>query len=628
MTVNRAKLVGIALVIFAATIWLYWPSVHGQFLKVDDVEYLQQSMRWNGLTWNAVKWAFTSTDPYYHPLPRLSHVLDYQISGRNAAGHHTTSVFLHALNAALVFGFLWTLLAAASLTPGERLTVALSVAVVFAIHPLQTESVAWMSGRTQLLCTMFCIGSLWAYVAGRRRWVVWGLFVLAVLSKPMAVSLPFVMLAIDYFPLRRHERLGWRRLVWEKAVMIAIAGVVGVATMITEPWEHGSSASLVVPLSVRVSRVFESLTFYPLKLVRPSHLSPNYVPDASLGQWVALASVLTVLIVTAVVVMERRRRPMLAAAWGAYVMLVLPVSGLMPVGSQVVAQRYAYVAMLPLLLVAGAAVVWLWRRSMVAARLALAGLLVCELCAFTTGTRRLIPDWHNDETMRRATVAEFPASEQANRELATELLDDGRANEALAYAQRGIEIAPQDCEAHVILGRVLFQLGRLQEAIGQDEQALQINPDYSEAHNNLGITLEQTGKIEEAIAHYEQALRFNPDYAEAHNNLGIDLAQTGKIEEAIAHYEQALRIKPGFAEAHNNLGVALAQTGKVEEAIAHFEQALRFNPDYTEAHCNLGKTLLRVNRVQEAIGEYEQALRIKPDFTDAQNALARLQARQ
>ncbi len=201
---------------------------------MDDVEYLRQSERWNGLTWNAVKWAFTTTDPYYHPLPRLSHVLDYQIWGRNAAGHHATSVFLHALNAAFVFGFLWTLLGAASLSTGERLTVALWVAAVFAIHPLQMESVAWISGRTQLLCTMFCIGSLWAYAAGGRQWVVWGLFVLAVLSKPMAVSLPFVMLAMDYFPLRRHEQLGWGRLVWEKAVMIALAGAVGVATMITK----------------------------------------------------------------------------------------------------------------------------------------------------------------------------------------------------------------------------------------------------------------------------------------------------------------------------------------------------------------------------------------------------------
>jgi hypothetical protein len=166
MDIGRTKLLGLALVIFAGALWLYWPSTHGGFSRVDDVEYLQKSIRLNGLTWNAVKWAFTSTDMYYHPLPRLTYALDYQLWGRNAAGRHATSVFLHAFNATLVFGFLWTLLGATSLASGERLMVALWVAVVFAIHPLQTESVAWMSVRTQLLCTMFGIGSLWAYTAG------------------------------------------------------------------------------------------------------------------------------------------------------------------------------------------------------------------------------------------------------------------------------------------------------------------------------------------------------------------------------------------------------------------------------------------------------------------------------
>ncbi len=159
MTVSRTKLVGIALVIFAVTVWLFWPSVHNGFLtRMDDDEYLRQAVRLNGLTWNAVRWAFTTTQPYYHPLPRLSHVLDYQIWGKNAAGHHATSIVVHALNAALVFGFLWTLLGAASLTTGERLTMAVCVAVAFAIHPFQAESVAWISGRTQLLCTTFGIG--------------------------------------------------------------------------------------------------------------------------------------------------------------------------------------------------------------------------------------------------------------------------------------------------------------------------------------------------------------------------------------------------------------------------------------------------------------------------------------
>jgi hypothetical protein len=335
VNVTRTKLVGIALVIFAATVWLYWPSVHGEFLGGDDNEYLRQSERWNGVTWNAVTWAFTSTDSFYHPLPRLSHVLDYQIWGRNVVGHHVTSLVVHALNAALVFGFLWTLFGATALSMGERLTVALWVAAVFAIHPLQVESVAWISGRTQVLCTTFGIACLWAYAAGARRWGVWGLYVGALLCKPMAVSLPFVMLAMDYYPLQRYKQLGWGRLVREKAVMIVIAVAAGVATMVIRGDRVATLGA--APLSQRPLFLCQSLVFYPSKLIWPSHLAVMYpMRLLSLSQGWVLAWVLTVLMVTVVVVYERRRNPVLLATCGAYALLLLPVSGLVPTDSQVV----------------------------------------------------------------------------------------------------------------------------------------------------------------------------------------------------------------------------------------------------------------------------------------------------
>ncbi len=497
MSVSRIKLVGVALLIVAASVWLYWPSVHGEFLAGDDLEYLRQSERWNGLTWNAVKWAFTSTDSYYHPLPRLSHVLDYQIWGTNVVGHHATSVVVHALNAALVFGFLWTLLGATSLTTGERLTVALWVAVVFAIHPLQTESVAWVAGRTQLLCTMFCIGSLWAYAAGGRRWGVWGLYVAALLCKPMAVSLPFVMLAMDYYPLRRHERLGWGRLVWEKAAMMAVAGLVGAATVITKAQLSGiMSLSAKIPLSLRLFLMFESLTFYPLKLVWPTHLSPSYPISwgLSLDQLPVLASVLGVVAITAVVVVERRRRPMLGAGWGAYVALVLPVSGLMLTGAQSVELRYAYVAMLPLLLLAGGAGVWLWRHSPAVARVVLVGLLAGQVCAFAGRARSLIADWRTTETRQRAEVVALPDSEEANRLFAMMLLGEGRADEALAYAQRDVEIAPELSYSHMTLGLVLRRLGRVQEAMAEDEQAFRTEPGCRRGALQLWSSLDGVGQ--------------------------------------------------------------------------------------------------------------------------------------
>ena len=663
MNVTRKMLLGIALAIFAGTLWLYWPSTHGGYLRVDDEEYLRQAVQWKGLTWGAVKWAFTCTDSYYHPLPRLSHVLDYQLWGRNPAGHHATSVIVHAFNAALVFGFLWTLLGATFLNTSERLSLALWVTAVFAIHPLQTESVAWMSGRTQLLCVTFGISSLWAYTAGARRWFVWTLFVLALLSKPMAVSFPFVMLAIDYFPLRR-QKLGWKRLLLEKAALIGTAGVAAVATIIaSQSREHASLVpAAVVPLSVRVLRVFESLTFYLVKLVWPSHLSPNYLLDQSFSQSTVLLSVFTILVITVLVVYERQRIPMLAAGWWAYVLLLLPVSGLITTGRPVVELRYAYVAMIPLLLVAGVGLVWVWRHSRRVVRAVVVGLLASELCAFAADTRRLIPDWHDDEAMRRATVAEFPNSEQANRELAMELLDQDRATEAVIYAQRDTEVAPQDSEAHVMLALVLCKLSRPQEAMEQAKLALQINSNSAPANLGLGTALEQMGRVGEAIQHYEDALRLDPHFIDAHMSLGNALLVRGQPLDAIAHYQQVLQIKPdtpgadyaigyalyqmgrvpeaikefeaalqiwpGYAEAHNSLGSALLSTGDLQSAIAQYNEALQLKPDYAEAHANLGLALLKAGRIPEAIGQYEEALRISPGDVKAHYNLALALARE
>jgi len=587
MNVSRIKLVGMALAIFTATIWLYWPCVHGGFLAWrDDDEYLRQAVRLRGFTWDAVKWAFTETRPYYHPLPRLSHVLDYQIWGTNPAGHHATSVVVHALNAALVFGFLWTLLGRTSLATGERLAMALGVAVVFAIHPLQVESVAWMSGRTQLMCTTFGIGSVWAYVAGARRWVVWTLYVGALLCKPMAVSFPFVILALDYFPLRRYEQLGWARLLGEKVILIALGVAMGALTTFTESRAGGLMVSLTdVALSQRLFLMFQSLAFYPWKLIWPAHMSPFYPlrSGLSLDQWSVLLSVLSVVIVTALAVCEARRSPAISVGWGAYVILVLPVSGLTQLGWSTVATRYAYVAMLPLLLLAGGAVVWLWRRSTATVRVALIGLLAVELCVFGFSTRGQIPFWHDSETLWRTVCTQFPDSTAANRSLMRIFMDQGRFTEALEYAQRYVETVPEYDGAHFDLGCVLARLGRRQEAMAQYEQALRINPDYVEAHVDLGNAFLQMGKAQDAIAEYEQALRIDPDHAEAHSNLGAIFQRMGKLQDAVAEYEQALRTKPDYVEAHFNLGLALEKLGRTPEAIEHYQQALKLRPDFAAA---------------------------------------------
>ncbi len=628
MNVSRTRLVGISLAIFAVAIWLFWPSIHGGFLsRMDDAEYLQNSIRLKGITWNAVKWAFTILQPYYHPLPRLSHVLDYQIWRENAAGHHATSVALHALNAGLLFGFLWTFLGKTHLTSTERLSIASLVAVVFAIHPLQVESVAWMSGRTQLLCTTFGIGCLWAYAAGAHWCVVWGFYLMALLCKPMAVSFPFVMLAMDCFPLRRYQSFGWRQLVREKAAMFALAVFVGVVTVITELRQGNLTASSEsASLSQRMLLACQSLTFYLGKLVWPSDLSPTYPLSvgASANRASVLLSALSVVLVTGIAAYNWKRWPALTAAWGAYLALILPVSGLMQTWG--VAARYAYVAVIPLLLLLSGAMVCWWRRIGTAARFIVAGLAICELGAFVLSTRHLIPDWRNDEALERAILARFPDSAFDNRALAQTLLDQGRAREALAYAQRSVQLAPQTWEAHMILGLVLGQLGRFQDAIVQDDLAFRLNPHPALAHYDFGLALMDIGRAAEATEHFQQALQIKPNYPGAHNNLGSALYKMGRRPEAMQQWEAELRVHPDDADAHNNLGGMLAQTGNLKEAIEHFEQALRARPNYADAHYNLGRALAQTGNTPGATSQYQQALRLKPDYAEAHYSLGFLLA--
>lgn len=518
---SRHLLVSVGLAIFAFTAWLYWPGVHGQYLFGDDLGYLQQAEHWQGLTWNAVKWSFTSTESYYQPLIRLSLVLDYQIWGANPAGSHAVNIFLHAFNTVLVFGFLWTLLGAASLKTTERFLLALWTALVFAIHPLQVESVVWISARTQLLCTLFCAGSLWAYAAGSRGWLVWGLYLLALLCKPLAVSLPFVMLAMDYYPLRRHEKVGWRFLLKEKALWLAITGAMALATMLTKaPGSHNVPLA-TIPFGQRILFVFQSLMFYVWKLIWPGHISPYYPLrlGLSLTQWPILFATLSAILITALALIKRRSLPLLVSAWATYAVLILPVSGLIPTVWQSVAARYAYVAILPLLLAAGAGVVWVSRRSKPAVSLVLVCLLAGQLCLFGIGTRQLIPAWHDDVAEWNAVLVEFPDLDMAHRLLAAVLLSQGRAAEALPHAQRDAELRPQQYVAQYKLGLILASLGKFQAAIPPLQSAVRIDPTIADGHSELANALFQTGQSEAAEAEYEHALRINPDFTPAREAL-------------------------------------------------------------------------------------------------------------
>jgi tetratricopeptide (TPR) repeat protein len=527
----RVLIFSASLAVTAITLAVFWPAGNGRFLtQMDDDEYLRRAAQCGGLTMAAVKWAFTTAEPYYHPLPRLSHVAAYGVFGANPRGHHLVTVWLHAVNAGLLVCFMTALLGAAGWqADGRRLWTAAGVGLLFGIHPLQVESVAWMSGRTTLLCALFFVACLWAYLRAARssrrrawRWATTALFVGALLAKPMAVSIPLVMLALDYYPLNRYREAGWWPLLKEKASWVTMAAVATVVAIFTE-----SRARLLVGTEWigPVQRLFlacRSLVFYSWKTLWPAWLSPYY-PFGTAVSWTHkefVFSALVVVLLTWICWRHRHRHPEGLAAWCVYLALVLPSSGLAQAGSQAVASRYAYLAMVPLLSVALAGLGAVWRRIAASGRSALVVSLGLYALFLASRTRAEIPVWHDDITLWTRVLSYFPDSDVARhmlgagyREAAMKLVEQRRFDEALPPVLQAVEFSPADPLGHATLGVVYLKTKRYQQAADSLERALQLDPSLGAARYNLACADTRLGKLAEAYAVLKQLLRSQPRYA-------------------------------------------------------------------------------------------------------------------
>ena len=589
------------LALIAANLIVYASVGHHGFVNFDDGDYVSENpMVARGLTWQGVSWAFTSGyASNWHPLTWLSHMLDVQLYGLNPGPHHLTNLFFHIANTLLLFGLL------------HRMTGALGrsafVAALFAVHPLHVESVAWVAERKDVLSTLFEMLTLWAYVGYARQprlhryLVVLLLFALGLMAKPMLVTLPFVMLLLDFWPLGRFtprpnlasdsgpsrtRRATAVNLVKEKLPLLALTVASSVVTFVVQRRGGAVMGLDAIPLHIRAANALVSYVAYIGKMLWPARLAVFYPYVRSLpGWWIAGASLILVAVSVAAI-WAGLRYPYLPVGWYWYLGTLVPVIGLVQVGSQPIADRYTYVPLIGLFIVMAWGVPdllsrWpLGRRALPAA----AGVVMLG-CAITA--RAQLQNWESSTALWTHTL----------------------------------EVTTGNNLAHNNLGNALAKQGKFNDAIAQYSEALRIKPDYAFAQNNLGRVLANQGRVSGAIEHYSEALRIDPDYADAHNNLGIVLADQGKLGEAIAHYLSALRTKPDFADAHNNLGIALAKSGKADEAIHEFLEAVRIKPDYPEARTNLGVVLESEGRISEAISQYSEALRIKPDYQPARRSL-------
>ena len=641
----------ICLALLVATFAVYAPERHFDFVNFDDPEYVSENPHVGaGLTPGSVAWAFTSTESAnWFPVTRLSHLVDAQLFGMRGGPHHLPSVLFHGLAALCLFAFLRR-------ATGARWPSAF-VAMLFAVHPLHVESVAWVAERKDVLCALFWFLALWAYVRYAARPTVGRYllillpFCLGLMSKPIIVTLPFLLLLLDVWPLCRRPAL------WEKVPLFALAAAGAAAAYLAQRGSGAVEALAAFPLGLRVENALISYAVYAVAMFWPARLAVFYPYPTQIPIWQAGLAALALAGVSILALRFRRSRPYLAAGWLWYTITLAPVIGLVQAGAQARADRYMYVPMVGLsIMVAWAGADWLRRAPRF--RPAAAAVAVAACLAAAAMASAQVQYWRDSQALFEHAIAVTDGNYLAHHNLGVALARmPGRLPDAIAQYRAALAIRPDSARAHTDLGNALSKLpGRQGEAIAEYRIALRISPDSAIPHNNLGNTLAGVpGRLPEAIAEYRAALAIDPDYAAAHNNLGFALARIpSRLQEAIREYREALRLDPGYGEAHANLAAALADTpdglpeavteyqaalrtgpglaelhqrlalalskldGQAPDAIAHFEEALRIKPDYPEAHNNLGVVLTAFpNRIQEAIGHFEAALRIDPNYVDA-----------
>ncbi|MEN6407027.1 MAG: tetratricopeptide repeat protein [Thermoguttaceae bacterium] len=622
---------------------------HG-FVNIDDGTYVTQNRQVvHGWTGQGVAWSLTACRAgNWHPLTWLSHMADCQLYGVHAWGHHLTNVLLHAMNAVLLFLVLRRM--TGSIWP-SALTAAL-----FAIHPLRAESVAWVSERKDLLGGLFFFLTLWAYVgyaqhrfSWRRYLTVVVLFALGLMSKPMLVTLPCVLLLLDYWPLGRVASGQWSvasdrsrdsnsasdaascpslatdhrpltTLLLEKLPLFLLSA----ASCIVTPLAQGSAVAPLemIPFGTRLANALVAYVGYLREFFVPTGLAVFYpYPAAGLPGWNVAAALLLLTSISVVVVVVRRRFPYWLVGWFWYLGMMVPVIGLVQVGSQAMADRYTYLPLVGVAMAVSWSVAqWVaarprWRPTCeIAATLA---LLVLMGCAW-----RQTSYWRDSEMLWTRALACTTGNAFAHNNLGLALADRGQNDDALVQYQKALAVSPRLTVALGNFGAALAERGQFDEAVAQYQKALQVDPNYGEAYVGLGNVAADRNRWDEAIDLYRKAAALKPDLPEAHANLGAALAERGRWDEAVAEYGKALEISPGYVDAHYNLANAMAAQHQLDRAVDEYQKTLALKPDLAEARNNLGTALWQQRREAEAVAQWQAAIRLRPDLTGSLGQLA------
>ena len=580
------------------TVVVFGQIISHDFINYDDTWYMTDNyVVQEGFTKDSVLWALTTLHfgaGSWHPLTWFSHMLDVELYGLNPHGHHLTSLLFHIANVLLLFFLLYRMT--------RIIWPSAGVAVLFAVHPLHVESVAWVAERKDVLSTFFGLLTLWAYLRSiehpgwKSRLAVALLFTMSLLAKPMLVTLPFVFLLLDYWPLKRitigntsnaFRRPGLSNLVWEKLPLFALAAASCLITYISQKSGGMVGSTEEYPLGIRIENALVSYAHYIEKMLWPLGLANFYPhPGNTLSILEAAGSAALLFAISFLALRTIRSHPYLIVGWFWYLGTLVPVIGLVQVGSQGMADRYSYIPLVGLFLMMAWGVADLYERSghlrpVIGLGCSVYLLLLVVLSVQQAGF------WRN----------------------------------SLSLFGHALEVTSNNYLAHNNLGVALAAIGKTEEAVAHYGKALSINPTFALAHVNLGSALASQGKWEEATNHLVRAMQLRPDLFIAYTNLGIVLANQGKLTEAINQFNQAILLRPDSPLAHYDLGLALFGQTKYTEAAMHFSQAVRLKPDFELAHNSLGVSYYRLGRLKDAIHEYRTAITINPQFELARNNL-------
>jgi tetratricopeptide (TPR) repeat protein len=628
---QRLKWVACA-VLGAAVLAAFWPALCCSFVNYDDPLYVTEN--WHvrhGLNGVGLRWAFTAvTASNWHPLTWVSHMLDCQIYDLQPAGHHLTSLLLHIANSVLLFLLL------------NRLTGALGrsglVAAMFALHPLRVESVAWISERKDVLSSFFWLLSVGAYVRYVQEIKVQGskfkvyyalalvLFACALISKPMVVTLPFVLWLLDYWPLGRWQftpKFSWQPVL-EKIPFLALSVASCFVTFLVQH-RAGTVATLDrFPLSIRLANVcvayarYLSKNFWPVDLV-------TFYPYVAWRGWQIFGAVMLLAGMTALALLRARTSPYLLVGWLWFLGMLVPVIGLVQTGGQAMADRFSYLPGIGL----GIMTVWgLCDLVATAPRIRMILSTVAGLAAvlFAILTWRHTGDYHDSRSLWEADLRVYPHCLVAHNNFSRWLTEQGQWDEALDHSRQALAILSDDPTAHNDLSRIFLHEGKPDEAIAEGLKSVQLQPRSEVNRQTLARAYLQKGDFAAAAASLREAIKIEPTASDAWCNLGYALLQQGQIPEAAAAYEKSLELNPDYALAHNDLGNICLRQGRLDQAMEHFQRAVELAPTLAEAHYNLAGILARRGRLDEAIAHSQKAVEIRPELAAARQQLAALKA--